>query len=190
MSLKRRNALVIVSLLLTFTLPMVLAGWVYWYGPSQSKTTNYGNLITPPMQIVTLALTDPTGKPLTKKMMLYKWALVYVSPLTCDKVCQNALFYQRQIRTATGKEQQRIRLSMLTFNDETPDTALIKLLQTRYPQTAHWVSTTSNNKHDFTKGSLYFIDPHGNIMMQYPPGANPSEILKDLNKLLKVSQIG
>lgn len=190
MSLKRRNALVIVSLVLTFTLPMVLAGWVYWYGPSQGKTTNYGNLITPPMQISTLALTDSAGKSLTNKMMLYKWTLAYVSPTVCDKACQNAIFYQRQIRTATGKEQQRIRPSVLTFSDETPDPALIKLLHNRYPQTAHWVSTALNSKHDFTKGSLYFIDPHGNIMMQYPPGANPSLILKDLNKLLKVSQIG
>lgn len=190
MSLKHRNSLVISSFLATFIVPILLAGWYYYYGPTQSKTNNYGNLITPPWQVTHLALTDTLGKPLDKKSVFYKWTLVYVSPNVCDKVCQNTIFYLRQIRTATGKEQLRVRPAVLTFSDEKPDPALISLLHNRYPQTAHWVSTTSNSKQAFIKGSVYFIDPHGNILMQYPPGANPSGILKDLNKLLKVSQIG
>lgn len=187
MSLKRSNSLVISSFLATFIVPFLLAGWYYYFGSTQTKTTNYGKLISPPLQVTNLSLTDPSGKPLDKKMMLYKWTLVYVSPLVCDKSCQNAIFYLRQIRTATGKEQLRVRPAVLTFSDEKPDPAMITLLHNRYPQTSHWIS---NSKQDLPKGSVYIIDPHGNIMMQYPAGANPSAMLKDLNKLLKVSQIG
>jgi hypothetical protein len=38
--------------------------------------------------------------------------------------------------------------------------------------------------------NIYVMDPIGNIMMQFSPDLSPKLILKDLNKLLKVSQIG
>jgi len=37
---------------------------------------------------------------------------------------------------------------------------------------------------------VYLIDPLGNLMMFYPPDADPSGMLKDLRKLLKYSKIG
>jgi len=37
---------------------------------------------------------------------------------------------------------------------------------------------------------VYIIDPLGNLMMYYPPGADPGGMLKDLKKLLKYSKIG
>jgi cytochrome oxidase Cu insertion factor (SCO1/SenC/PrrC family) len=37
---------------------------------------------------------------------------------------------------------------------------------------------------------VYIIDPLGNLMMYYPPDADPSGMLKDLKKLLKYSKIG
>ena len=37
---------------------------------------------------------------------------------------------------------------------------------------------------------VYIIDPLGNLMMYYPPVADPSGMLKDLRKLLKYSKIG
>ena len=37
---------------------------------------------------------------------------------------------------------------------------------------------------------FFLIDPLGNLMMAYAPDAPPKGVLKDLRKLLKVSQIG
>lgn len=191
MSLKRRNTLVIFSLLLTFMLPIVAALWVYYYGfPTARNTTNYGSLIRPPVNITEFAVTDPDGKPLSNKALLYKWTLLYVSPPVCDKSCESAVFYLRQMRTATGKDQERIRPVVLNVNGQTVDPALVTLLQKRYPHTARWISHADNKQLALHGGSLYLVDPHGNIMMTYPAGASPSKIFKDLTKLLKVSQIG
>jgi len=41
-----------------------------------------------------------------------------------------------------------------------------------------------------TARRTYIIDPLGNLMMYYPPGGDPKDMLKDLLRLLKVSQIG
>ena len=37
---------------------------------------------------------------------------------------------------------------------------------------------------------IYIIDPLGNYMMAYPPNAEAKGILKDMERLLKISQIG
>jgi hypothetical protein len=37
---------------------------------------------------------------------------------------------------------------------------------------------------------IYVIDPLGNLMMSFPRDPDPSKILKDLQRLLRLSQIG
>jgi hypothetical protein len=39
-------------------------------------------------------------------------------------------------------------------------------------------------------GELWLMDPLGNVMMRYPVGFDPYHVRDDLNKLLKISQIG
>ena len=35
-----------------------------------------------------------------------------------------------------------------------------------------------------------YTDPHGNVILGYPPDADRSQLLKDLKRLLKLSTIG
>jgi cytochrome oxidase Cu insertion factor (SCO1/SenC/PrrC family) len=37
---------------------------------------------------------------------------------------------------------------------------------------------------------VYLVDPLGNLMMYYRPGADPRDIVQDLEKLLKYSHVG
>ena len=39
-------------------------------------------------------------------------------------------------------------------------------------------------------GRIYLVDPLGNLVMSYPPGTDPRDLLKDLGRLLRLSQIG
>jgi hypothetical protein len=38
-------------------------------------------------------------------------------------------------------------------------------------------------------GPIWLIDPLGNVMLRYPPGADPTGMKKDLTRLLSVSQV-
>ena len=38
--------------------------------------------------------------------------------------------------------------------------------------------------------SIWVIDPLGNVVLKFEPGVNPTLILQDLKKLLKVSKVG
>ena len=40
------------------------------------------------------------------------------------------------------------------------------------------------------RAHIYLVDPRGNVMMRFPANAEPRRMLKDLERLLKASQIG
>ncbi len=40
------------------------------------------------------------------------------------------------------------------------------------------------------RAHVYVADPLGNVMMRFPANAEPRRMLKDLERLLKASQIG
>ncbi len=201
MTTKKRNNLVLLTLILTFTLPLLLAGLLYWSGLSLSgKTTNYGILIQPPISIKTLEPSDSNHQSLADKDTLGRWVLMTLSPAQCEKSCQKSLYEIRQICKATGKDHTRLRQVVLKEAHSQEDKTLQQLLKKEYPQTSVWrmdeekirelVQLPSDQKLDQEEGSIFFIDPQGNIMMRYPARANPSGIFKDLTKLLKISQIG
>lgn len=201
MTTKKRNNLVLLTLILTFTLPLLLAGFLYWTGLSlSSKTTNYGQLIQPSISIKTLAPFDSNNQALPEKDILGRWVLLTVSPARCEKACQKSLYEIRQICKATGKDHTRLRQVVLKDDHSSEDTTLQQLLKKEYPQTSVWkmdkerirefTQLPADQKLDNEEGAIYFIDPQGNIMMRYPATANPSGIFKDLTKLLKISQIG
>lgn len=198
---QKRSRVILFGVILTFTIPLILAGLLFWYGaPLNGKTTNFGELIQPTVPIIELEPTDANNQPRAKKELLGKWVLLTVIPSVCDKRCETSLYSIRQICKATGKEQTRLRQVVLTFKGQKTDAHLEALLQNQYAKTAHWVTDVAKFQPliddatpqtlDTQQGAIYFIDPMGNIMMHYTPDANPTGIFKDLSKLLRVSQIG
>ena len=39
-------------------------------------------------------------------------------------------------------------------------------------------------------GSVFLVDPRGNLMMSYPATADPTDLRKDISRLLRASRIG
>ena len=123
-----------------------------------------------------------------------------LNPGQCDKNCETWLYNIRQVRRATGKHRGRVERIILTFNSERKDPKLHSLLQHEYTGTQHLSTQQSlftkiikRNVHaDYAlkQGTIYVVDPHGNVMMTYRPDASPTDIYKDMERLLKVSQIG
>ncbi|MGH8753445.1 MAG: cytochrome C oxidase subunit I, partial [Burkholderiales bacterium] len=37
---------------------------------------------------------------------------------------------------------------------------------------------------------VYLVDPQGNVMLRFPRNPDPSKMVKDITRLLKVSRIG
>jgi len=200
-------------ILLLFFIPMGIA-WILYkkHDGLGEGMTNNGHLITPSFSINAIKLFNnqgrlldnrfpPDNRSLSRQQTTNgRWLMLYLYPAPCKKVCQEGLYNMRQIRTATGKNRNRIERALLTYQGKKISLQLKKKLATKYAGTQHLTTPKRSFQKLFQKkvqtpyatspGTLYLVDPHGNIMMIYKTGANPTGIYKDIKRLLRASQIG
>ena len=97
--------------------------------------------------------------------------------------CQEATHLLRQINVALGKEAHRVTRLLVNQQGE-----FSEQLQTDFPAL---IQLKSLSVEAFTAGEgVYVVDPLGNIMMHYNTDFVGKELLKDLKKLLRTSNIG
>lgn len=181
--MSRTKLILIFSL---FALP-ILASYLSYYLWQPSGRKNYGELIT---QVNLQDGRDQTGQIISAAKFKGKWTLVYVGGGSCDRGCQTLLYYMRQVRSAQGPERDRINRLWLVSDDKYPARALLaqhpglKVVLTRDPGFLAQFAGAESASH------VYMVDPLGNLMMRFPANPDPSRMIKDINHLLKASQIG
>lgn len=198
--LSSRQAFVLLALL--FMTPAFVA-WVMHNSSEQGwrpeGTTNRGTLIHPARPL-TLPEGIRVGEQPATEYLQGLWTLLYIGDGDCDAVCKENLYKMRQIRTAQNENMRRIQRAYLV-RSEAISPELQALLEQEYgDMTVQLITAEQLEQLDpffrVDEGSLldservYIIDPLGNLMMLYPPNADPGGMLKDLKKLLKYSKIG
>lgn len=177
-----------------------LGGWLYYQNRDTlplPPTTNYGTLVSPVRAVGELPLQGLNGVTFNTADLRGSWVLVTVADSACSERCQKNLYFLRQVRQAMGNERRRVeRLLVLT------ETSQLAALQPRLTEHAgmriavgaadaiQQLQTVLQNPNPVAQDGLYIIDPLGNVMMSYPPDFNGELIIKDLRRLLKVSQVG
>jgi len=169
--------------------PVLGSYLLYWFWLPQQHT-NYGTLIEPkPLPSVVLERTD--GKPFAFPELKGRWVLVAVDGGVCGTKCEEKLWKMRQVRQAQGKELGRIERVFLLDDEGLPDarigqdyagTTLVRGKGS--PLVAAFPAQGSAREH------IYLVDPLGNLMMRFPPDAEPKRMIKDLGRLLKYSRAG
>jgi hypothetical protein len=105
----------------------------------------------------------------------------------------------RQVWLALGEDRGRIRRLWLVQADTPPaDAAAITATDPGVT-----VALAGSDAADFVRefrppggqpdtpaGGIYVVDPLGNLVLYYPADGRMSAVLKDLQRLLKVSRIG
>jgi hypothetical protein len=166
-----------------FFAPLALAFLLYygsggWRPPG---STNRGELISP-------------ARPLPNvETWRGKWTLVYIGDGRCDGGCRSALTLMRQTRLALNKDMTRVqRVFLATANccDQAYlDAEHPGLTVARADNDAGATLLASFPDPTGAEGSIYVVDPLGNLMMRHSP-APTKDLLEDLRKLLKLSHIG
>jgi hypothetical protein len=165
-----------------FFAPLALAFLLYYGGGWRPPgSTNKGELISPPRPL-------PNGS-----AWHGKWTLVYVGDGRCDERCRAALLLTRQTRLALNADMTRVQRIFLAtgnccdqtyFATEHPD---LRVEQVDNAAGAALLGVFP----DVASGSIYIVDPLGNLMMRHAPSAGLSkDLLEDLRKLLQLSHIG
>jgi len=171
-----RPILTLFALVAIFTIPYFAALWLFHHNKSQLATTNKGTLVSPPLNFMNFY-------PQTRK-----WTLILFQPNACGSNCEKRLHNLQQVHKLTGKDQQRINLRLLSFISlKQLDTKQLLISRKNYRRL---IASNKNINFATNRGTIFIVDPHGNLMMAYQPNTKPMNIFKDLKQLLKVSQIG
>lgn len=193
---KERNPYTPWFVVIAFVTPVVAAYGLYFLGVAPPSYNNNGELLTPVIDIESLELTDNEGKVFDRDgITLHKWNMMVFTNADCDDACNKVLHKLRQINIAAGKNSYRLRRFIVHL--EKAGSGFQTLIDKEYPDARHAngkketiQSALEQVKPDFDKNDIYLVDPLGNIMMRFTGDQPPKEILHDLKKLFKVSQIG
>jgi len=192
---RNRNPYTLWFVVASFLAPVVLAYALFFFG-DVSSFSNKGELLDPVIDIDSLQLTDAEGQRMQRTdITSHKWQMIYFAGSACDEACNKTLYDMRQINKAVGKNAFRLRV--LLVHMAPADASFLKLINSEYPAARHAysdrptiASALNAVRPRLDANEIYLMDPLGNIMMRFTRNQPPQDIIHDLNKLFKVSQIG
>jgi hypothetical protein len=145
--------------------PLVLGTLAYWSGWSVGKPGNYGELLAP--RVV-------AGPPF--EALRGKWVLVSFDAAACDAYCEKKLYFMRQA-------MERLERLWVLTDGGAPRAELVA-------EGLRWTRLRLEGFPGEARDHIYVVDPLGNLMMRFPRDPDPSRMVKDLQRLLKLSRFG
>jgi cytochrome oxidase Cu insertion factor (SCO1/SenC/PrrC family) len=194
----RRRRLLLVLLGVVFLGPPLVAAYMYYAGIGTPQgRVNVGTLIDPARPLPMVALPTPDGGATAPEFLRGRWSLVYVGDGACDAACRQAIDDLRATRLAMDRDAARIQRVFL-HEGAVADRAWLEgpqhgLVVARLDGDAGAALRDAFPAGDAPlagRGLVYVVDPHGNLMMSYATPLEKRGVVKDLEKLLKLSRIG
>ena len=177
-------------LLLLVSASPVIASYLTYYVIRPEGRRNYGELIDPQRPLPALMGVDVNGKQIPLTALKDQWLFISVADSACDEACQKRLYLQRQLRETLGKDKDRLDWVWLrTGSGSLPEplrqaTAAATVLHVDAAALATWLAPAAGHR---LEDHLYVVDPIGNWMMRFPAEADPKQIKRDLDRLLRAS---
>ena len=181
-------------MLAVFLLPVILGSLLFFNLEKvgfEKGSTNYGTLVHPAIPAEIADLKQGVNTAVKEQTIAKSWTMAYLETEKCDQVCLDKLTLIKKVRLLTNEKMRRVRTLFVTNNKI--ESGIDK---SQYKDMVF--SNVLDEKSTFIKQfpyqetkPIYLIDPYGNIMMYYPQqDLNAKKIIKDINRLLKYSQLG
>ena len=176
--------------MLALTIAPVAGSYLLYHFWPPEHTVNYGELIEA-RHLPDAKLATADGSEFQVAAWRGKWVLLMIDSAACDAYCERKLYFMRQVRLAQGKEMGRVeRAFVITDRAAVAPEKLV-------PYDGTWILRAGAK--DFVESfpatasraaHIYLVDPLGNVILRYPQDPDPRRMIKDLQRLLKVSRIG
>jgi cytochrome oxidase Cu insertion factor (SCO1/SenC/PrrC family) len=178
----------LLAIIALFAAP-IAASFVAYHFFRPEATGNYGELLRPPQPVTTVQFRRVGGGEFGFAQLRGRWLLVASDSGACPASCTAKLTLMRQVRLMLGRNAGRLERVFVV--DDTA--ALAPQALAPYEGTVAITPPTGmalplapvNDRAHF-----YLVDPLGNVMMRFPADAEPRRMLRDLERLLKASQVG
>jgi len=195
-----RPLILLVLVCLAPLLFALLAYYVPALGLRPVQQTNYGELVQPQRPIpvaADLRLRTLKGEAFDLRTLRGKWLLLAADQALCPPDCARKLFILRNSHASQGKNVDRIERVWLILDDAPVPEAV----RSAYAGTVFLRADPAQAAAFLTPGAqttdtralaepMWIIDPLGNLMLQFPPEADPVKVRKDIAKLLFSSRVG
>jgi hypothetical protein len=166
-----RNKVLLIGLVCIAPLVLGTLAWYFKWGVGSAG--NYGELL-PPRPLA--------GAPFER--LRGKWLLVAFDAPACDAWCEKKLYYLRQVRRAQGKNMDKVERVWLLSAEGRPRAELLPAIEGTIVEPAGKAAEAFPGER---RDHIYLVDPLGNLMMRFPRDADPSRMLKDVQRLLRVA---
>lgn len=185
MKLGPRAKLVLIAAL--FASPIAASLIAYNFGHHQ-PTANYGELIAP-RTVTAQPFERAGGASFAFGELSGRWAMVASDSGDCGPACLEKLSIMRQVRLALGRNATRVE-RVFVIDDLQPlePKRLEGLEGMEVVRTPRGMTLPTGAAND--RAHIYLVDPRGNVMLRWPAAADRKRMLKDMERLLKASQIG
>lgn len=201
---RRRSMWPLYAIVLMSLAPVVAALLAYFMPQSGLRPdghNNYGQILDPqrPMpDAQALPLTTLEGAPFQLDSLRGQWVLVTADAAACPESCVRKLFILRNSHASQGKNVDRLeRVWFVTDEGRVPQQVLdayvgTHMLRADAAALAAFLGKDGSGPEaiDALRQPMWIIDPLGNLMMEFPPDADPVSVRDDIVKLLKRSRIG
>jgi len=177
-----------------FLLPLAAAMWLNLSSWRPASGAQHGVLIEPPRPLPEVVLMLPDGRTAPAQDLRGSWFLVYLGNGPCAEPCSAALTEMRRVRLALARDAARVRRILLHAGDCCgPDFHALydqDLLVLAASGTAGRALLELFPRAPDGRASVYVVDPLGRLMMRHPASGVTSGLLRDLERLLRLSSIG
>ena len=170
-----------------FLLPILASVVAYRYRPE--PTANYGELLLPPATITSHVFASEAGGRFEFAQLRGRWILLASDSGACPAACVEKLTAMRQVRLALGRNATRVERVLVIDDISAPNRAALAPfagLAVAITPTAMALPSGATND----RAHIYLVDPRGNVMMRWPATPEMKRMHRDLERLLKASQIG
>ena len=195
-------------LILIISLAPVVFALLAYYVPSLGLRpeghTNYGTLLSPQRPIPSaeaLPLRTLEGTAMDLASLEGRWLLVSADEGACPESCVEKLFILRNSHASQGKNVERLARVWFVTDDAPVPAEVLNAYQGTHmlrvdpdalarflaPQA---VGLPPAERDAALRGPMWIIDPLGNLMMAFPPKADPLQVRDDIIKLVRNSRIG
>lgn len=190
--LPQRKIPIVASLLVIFGLPLLMAWFVFnYYGDTFRGGLEHGELITPVRKIDPPPMHNLQGGTVSPDLFQGKWTLLYRAPeqgnanadgaiSACNADCLALMDTLRRVRIAQDRSMREVQRVLVL----PASAAQVPGIADQFDTGLHVVTATD---WPLQAGSVYLIDPQGFVALRYPPGFEPTGLLKDLKRLLRLA---
>ncbi|TNC81415.1 MAG: hypothetical protein C9356_08780 [Oleiphilus sp.] len=190
---RRKSQLKLLGIFAVATVPVIAAFVMYFGGIAiPGNTTNKGHLLWPPAEISVLGKYENSASAIIAQEQ--KWFLMLSGNGACSEQCLDLLHAMRQVHVSMGRELERVGRMLVGVTDQ--QGTLLK----QYPKLKMAVldpsmqgrvaPLLSDGEVSADAWVIWLVDPLGNVLLRYDAEHTGYDMISDLKRLLKLSNIG